>query len=364
MLTAMLLGVSAARAAEEPPAAGATVDQSTDYGVETIASGLDNPASVAVRPGSEGLGVAELFLSESGAGRVLRLATDEPARTATVITGFPTAKFSDEPAFRVGPLGLAFLSRNRLAVGTGGLGQGEDLVRVYGIVDGGEAIAYDRADHSAGPVAAGPRSAAGEGEFFSLATTDRALFAAPHSGDAQGWVLKATLDANRIAGLEPFISTKTLAGRGAPGAVAVNPQPQRRYLVVAERGEPTAEFDSRITMHSPTTGAVALSLNTGLRDIVALAYSPAPSFDLYAADYSLAEPSQGGVYRIEAVQVDDRESCRAVKIASITRPTSIAFTADGAMYVTAFGDAPTDEGDAKPAGTLLRITPQAGIPKL
>jgi len=350
--------------ADEPPPFAESRDDSASYRVETILTGLNNPASVAVRPGSEGAGTAELFVSESGAGVVLRVEVGQTSTPTPAVTGFPVAALADEPAFRVGPLGLAFLSRNRLAVGTGGLGNGKDLIRVYSVPDGAATQTYDQPDHSAGPLPAGGRSSTGEGSFWSLATTDRALFAAARSGDEQGWVLKATLDANRIAALEPFIATRTASGAASPAAVTVDPRPQRHYLVVAQRGAATADADSRLTMYSPTSGSVALNLNTGLRDIVALAYSPAPSLDLYAADYSQANSSEGGVYRLEAAQVDGHESCRAVKIAAVTRPTSLAFTADGAMFVTALGDPPNGDANAKPAGVLLKITPAGNSPKL
>jgi hypothetical protein len=62
--------------------------------------------------------------------------------------------------------------------------------------------------------------------------------------------------------------------------------------------------------------------------------------------------------------VDGRESCRPVKIAAIKRPTALAFTADGALYVTAFGDSAGDDDGAKPAGALLRITPKGDAPRL
>jgi hypothetical protein len=359
------LGVVPSYGLNEPPPAAEPGDESAGYRVETILEGLDHPTSVVARPGSEGLGAAELLVAESGAGRVLRVVVDDPVKSEPVITGFPQTEIAALPGLRGGPLGLAFLSRNRLAVGGGGSGDGEDSVRVYTIPDDGATVAYDRVDHSAGPVPPGEQSETGEGDFFSLAASDRVFLVAPLSGDRRGWLLKATLDANRITGLEPFVATREASGVAGPTAVTVDPQPQRHYVVVAARGELTGERDSRLTMCSSTSGAVAMNLNTGLRDVFALGYSPSPSFDLYAADFAQAAPSDGGIYRLEAAEVDGRESCRPVKIAAVVRPTSLAFTGDGAMFVTAFGDASGEaEGDAKPNGVLLRITPNVGIPRL
>jgi hypothetical protein len=359
------LSASPSHALEEPPAFAESRDDSASYRVDTILTGLDHPTSVVVRPGSEGLGTAELFVAESGAGRVLRVLIDDPVKSEPVITGFPISEIAALDGLRGGPLGLAFLSRNRLAVGGGGLGDGEDLVRVYSIPDDAAALEYNQIDHSAGPVAAGERSETGEGDFYSLAASDRVFLVAPLSGDKTGWLLKATLDANRIAGLEPFVATREASGAAGPTAVTVDPQPQRHYVVVAERGAATDERDSRLTMYSPSSGAVALNVKTGLRDIFALGYSPSPSFDLYAADFSLARTGDGGVFRIEAAQVDGRESCRAAKVSAVNRPTSLAFTGDGAMFVTAFGKAEGEtREDEKPTGVLLKITPQSGTPRL
>jgi hypothetical protein len=359
----VLLSVAWASAlirAEDPPAFAESRDDSAQYDVETLVSGLDNPASVAVRPGTRPAGPFELYISESGAGRVVRLVTDKPSESSRVVTGFPLGTWGDGPKFRVGPLGLDFLSRNRLVVGTGGAGAGADVVRVYNLPDGRAELAFDAVDHAVGPAPAGGRSAPGEGLFFSLARTDNALFVAPRSGDERGWILKAVLDANRVAGLEPFLATRAAAGLGAPGAVAVDPKPNHHYLVVSQMGEPTAARDSRVAMYSPNSGELALNLETGLHDIVGLAYSP--TGDLYAVDFAWADAEAGGVYRLEAAQVDGRESCRAVKLASAVRPTSLAFTPDGSLYITAFGE--RTDPDAAPTGVLLQITPKAGGPKL
>jgi hypothetical protein len=356
----LLLIFASPSLAADPPPAGDPVDDSAKYTVETLLENLDNPAALALRPGAPAEGPFELYLSESGAGRVIRLSTADPNATAPVVTDFPLGTMGDDPALRVGPLALAFLSPNRLAVGTGGLHTGADLVQVYALPEDRSPLAHDKVDHSAGPVPASGRTETGEGDFASLAKTEDALFVAPAAGDQRGWILKAILDANRLADLQPFIATRETAGAGRPRALVINPKPNYHYLVAAEAGEPAADRDSRITFYAPTTGELALNLNTNLRDIVALAYSPAG--DLYAADFSASDPREGAIYRIEATQVEGRESCRPVKIARALRPTALLFTPDGALHATALG--PRTNSDDPPTGVLLKITPAAGIPGL
>jgi hypothetical protein len=345
--------------AQDPPPYAEPRDESAQYVVETLLEHLDNPCGLALRPGTPSPGPFEIFLSESGAGRVIRLLSDKAEEWTTAVADFPLAAWSVDDACRVGPLGLEFLSRNRLAVGTGGLEAGADLVRMYDLPSHGAALTYDQADHSAGPVPPGGRSTTGEGDFYSLAKTEDALFATA-CGDDRGWVLKAILDANRAAGLEPFIATRAIAGVAGPTAAVVDPKPNHHYLVIGQMGEPTDALDSRITFYSPIGGDVAMNLATGLRDIVSLAYSP--TGDLYAADLSLADASHSGVYRIEAATVDGRQSCRAVKIAAVVHPTALMFTPNGELYVTAFGEQRV--AGAEPTGLLLKITPQADAPKL
>ena len=353
---------SPAQGADEPAKYAEPQDDSSRYAVETIVGELNSPTSVAVRNGTGATAPIQLYIAEAGAGRVVRVivGAEGEAKPTPVVTGFALADRGPLHGGRVGPLSVAFLTANRLLVGTGGLGDGADLVSVYSLSDNDAELSYDQADHSAGPVASSNRSTSGEGAFADIAGTDDACFVAARSGDARGWVLKATVDANRIAGLEPFVAMQKAAGNERPTAVVVDPRPKHHYLLVATCGELDGEADSRVTMVSPTSGDVALNLATGLRDIVALAYSP--SGDLYAADLAVDDPAAGGVFRLEAAQVDGRESCRAVKIAAATRPTALAFTPDGALYVTALGDAGEDNGTL--TGALLKITPQGDTPKL
>ena len=337
-------------------------DESRQYAVETLSSGLDNPCGVAVRPGAPPAGPWEIFIAESGAGQVVRASsTADSAKPAPVIVGFPRASYGSGPSYRIGPLSLDFLTPTKLVVGTGGLDDGKEIVQVYLLPDSNEPIAYDKADHAVGPVIAGPKSATGEGNFFGLAKTEDALFVASHGDDAYGWILKASLAANRLADLQPFIATRKLTGGGAPSGLAINPKPNAHYLVVSQMGTTGEARDSVLSFFSPRSeNKLALMLPLGLRDAVAIAYSP--SGDLYALDFSWAAPAEGGVYRIDAAPVDGREGCRPVKIAAVTRPTGLAFAPDGSLYVTAIGD--RTDLDQPPTGVLLKITPAGDTPKL
>lgn len=341
-----------------PPPVGKAGDESAQFKVETIHDNLDNPAGLVVRPGAGNSGPFSLYFSESGAGRVVRLATDKPSELQPVVTGFPIRPFRRGADCRVGPLGLAFLSRMKLAVGVGNSPDDPIAVGVYNLPDEGESVEFASsvADASLGP----RKNSKGNERFFNLARTEGALLLAACDDEGVGGVFKASIDANKLSGLRQLIKAPSDdSARGVLG-VAINPKPRANYLLSAQMGELGAERDSRVTFLAPASGDVALQLEAGLRDATALAYSPAG--DLYVADAAWDDPAAGGVYRIDAAEVDGRQSCRPVRIATIARPTSLVFTADGALYATAFG--PRNDPTAPPTGALLKITPAEDAPPL
>jgi hypothetical protein len=355
----ILLCVAAAHAQQaELPDFAEPGDESAPYTVETLADGLDNPCGLAVRPNLPAVAPFEIYFSESGAGRVVRATTEKPAEVAPVVTGFPKAKLHEDSPYEVGPLGVEFITQKKLAVGTGGLGDGKDLIRVYSAPSDGEVRNYDQADYSIGPVVADSRTTTGQGRFFDLARIEadieKALYATSAGDPKQGWLLKASAGGNRLADLQTFIATASITTAGDPMAVTVNPKPRSQYLLVGQIGERGDQRDSVVGYYAPSSGTPALLLKCGLYDIVGLAYSP--SGDLYALDFAWHDVSKGGLYRLDAATVDGHEACRPVKLASIERPTSLSFTPDGALYLTAFGD--HDSPDDQPTGKLLKVTPR------
>jgi hypothetical protein len=312
--------------------------------VDSIISGLDNPTAVVLRPGTD-----ELLVSESGAGRILRVAVGSPAKSTPLITGFPVADAPAGLGFRVGPLGIAFIDRNVFVVGSGGSKLGQEVVRLFTMPSADKTLTVDSAQQSLGPFPASSESTTGEGFFYSVLTLPEMVLVTSHGDDA-GYVLRSvSLQGKTFSGLRPLIKTKALTGAGNPTALAIT---KRGELVVGQSGSFDKPNDAMLSFFNPKNGKLLLTLPTGMHDIFALAYHP-QSGNLYALDFAFAEGKDAGLYRIDAAKKDGKPAAVGVKIATLQRPTAMAFNGDGALYVTVLGDA--KQAGAK-SGQLLKIT--------
>ena len=111
-------------------------------------------------------------------------------------------------------------------------------------------------------------------------------------------------------------------------------------------GEVNVPGDSLLTMYETATGKLVKSLKTGLHDIAGLAYSPKTG-KLYCVDFAWVDTKQGGLYELTVTG----DEVKATKIASLDKPTALAFDKDGGLYVTVFGTAAA--GSTTPSGALL-----------
>lgn len=330
--------------------------------VETVLSGLDNPSGIAVQPET-----GHLFVSDSAGLRIVKLDPAKPGESTDVITGFPESTYGKGPVYKVGPLGLAFLDKETLVVGGGGLADGEELLRVYKLPEDGKPITADNMSSSVGPVAKSEDSEkgslTGEGNFYGVAVTrdGKAVYVTSNGDDTKGWVLKADIKNGKAVNLKPSIATKLATEVDAP--VAITMHPGKPFVVVGQMGEISKPGDSLLTMYSIETanglqpdGKMPLKLETGLYDITALAYCPCDgaNLHLYAADFAWMEPKKGGIYRLDATKEDGENGVNSVLVTLLDKPTAMVFGKDGALYVTTFGTA--KEGSDEKTGKVVKIT--------
>jgi hypothetical protein len=337
-----------------------------DVAAKTVVAGLHRPCGIAARLGRTAVRY-EMYIAESGAGRVVRWSNMSPNGFEDAITGFPTAGTRQpvlprapgtdqlprvpgrgsaaNPYEQTGPQGLLFVDPDLLVVAVAASSdRGQGLLRVFELPEEGETLTADEAiDRPSGPAPLDP--SAGQIACYSL-TRSRAnefvpdmIVAAIRGAGRQGGLYKSRVQAGVVGRQRPFWADNRSGRVSPPMAVATS---NSGRIVTVHLGPPDGGARCRLTFLNPIDGSVELEMPLDLAEVVALAYSPT-SGRLYAADFV------GGVHRIDDASEPGRPACRVVKIADIARPTALAFAPDGALYVTTFGD--IDDN-----GTLVVLT--------
>ena len=286
--------------------------------IKPLLSDLVSPVAIAVRSG----GTAErheLFVADGG-GRIVRIASEALDQPQEMVAsgGSP-------------PIAMLFLNGKTFLVASR---ESPPVLRAYEISEDGKALSPTQTKYEV-------HSAAGvRGTATAMTLGPTALYLTAAGDDAAG-LLRSRVRSSVPGDLKPF---GQIGAR--PTCVAIS---TRGWVVVGDAGQHDESEDSRLTFHHPTdsTADPALEIAPGLLDVVALAYSPQEN--LFAADSAEADPERSGVYRIDMDFQDNSIGGKAVRIASIDRPTAMTFAPDGTLYVLAT----TEENDAT---QLLRVT--------
>jgi DNA-binding beta-propeller fold protein YncE len=331
LFSACVLGLTAALA----PMAAAQQE------AETVLENLTNPCGIAVQPET-----GHVFVSDSGAGRIVRVVD---GKAQNVVTDFPLDVYGKGPKYDIGPLGLAFLDKDTLVVGGGGLVDTDELVRIYTVPAAGEpAIKADAMKASLGPLPHSEELKA-EGNYYGVAVNKSGIYVTCNGDDTKGWVSMASLDGTKFGEFKRFIATKELVQVDAPVAIATSPQ---GVLVVGQMGEITIPEDGLLTFYHAETGKMLMNLETGLFDITGLAYSP--KGHLYATDFAWMAPEEGGLFRLDSKGEGQDQTISAVKITGLDKPTSLAFGDDGALYIATIG---ASDDESEKTGKLIKLAP-------
>jgi len=310
---------------------------------EVILEGLKCPSGVAIQPET-----GTVFVAETAASQVIRVVD---GKAEVVVRDFPQDEYGKGPVYQIGPLGLAFLDKDRLVVGDGSLKDGEEVVRVYEVPEAGSDALPAADGKKTNPLAA-EGDTPGEGNFYGVAIDPDGIYVSANGDDKKGWVARVTLEKDTVGKLERYIPTKESVDVDAPAAITMSP---RREIVVGQMGEITDQKDSLLTFYDQKSKSLLLSLSTDIYDLVGLAYSPKTG-RLYGVDFSWADPKQGGLYRLDAVRRDGKQVVKATKLIDLDQPTALAFNDDGELFVTVFGNGDgEDESKAPATGKLLKI---------
>lgn len=296
-----------------------------------VAGNFYNPSGIAVQPET-----GHIFVCMTD--RIVRIVPGDPHEVHDELIDFPNETYGRGPVYEIGPLGLAFFDKKTLVVGDGGQDDGVEIVRIYTVGD--KPLTKDKVRKAAdmtsfsAPIAPGPESLGGEGNFYGIAILNSTVFVTCNGDDTKGWIAKLELDLKKPAPLPltPFIESKVLTDTNAPMGATITPEGK---LLVCQFGANNSRPDSLLTFYDPVTGKLEKMLKTGLRDLTGVAYSPKTG-KLYGTDFSWAEPAKGGLFRLDIVG----NEVNAVKLAELDRPTALAFTPAGKLYVATIGAEP------------------------
>lgn len=290
--------------------------------VVTLVKDLKNPTGIAVQPET-----GHVFVADSGNFRVVRFAD---GMLEEVITDFPKDKYGENPTFDIGPLGLAFIDKDTLVVGGGGKPDGEEMLRVYKVpAIGAAAIKADKM-HGDAKMLVAEDDVVGEGNFYGVAKGDKGIYVTCNGDDGKGWVSMATLAGDKLNEFTRKIPTKELVEVDAPVAITISPE---FYVAVGQMGEINVAKDSLLTFYNQE-GEMKANFKTELNDISGLAYGPNAK-RLFATDFNWLDGDNGGLYKIIGV---GETQCKTEEIAKLKRPSALAFTPDGNLFVTLAGD--------------------------
>ncbi len=305
--------------------------------IEQVVSGLNYPSGVAVQPET---GI--LFVSDSGSGQVVRV---ENGVAKPVITDFPLTPLPLDDSVQVGPLGLLFIDRNTLLVGSSHPAGNGAIVRVFKLMDSQEPVPADAALQTLSFSQEGVESTA-PAFVYSLAANLDTIYVSLIAGDTQGAILRTGRVENSPPTLESFLAASESLQAAHPSGLTISPH---GYLVVGTFGEFDESDDGLLAFVDTVSRKVLMRIETGLHDISAVAYSQRKQ--MYALDLAIAKPEDGGLFRIVA-DGDSPTGVALKKVAALTYPSAMAFDSEGSLYVTV--SASTDASGA-PSGSLLKI---------
>jgi DNA-binding beta-propeller fold protein YncE len=315
-----------------------------DVAVETVLTGMSDPSGLAIRPGGTPERY-EIFVADRGARRIVKMLSNEPNRSTDVITGFPFAVTAGEPVFVGNPASVQFLDEKHLAVGVAGAPP--------------EVLLYELAEAALNANAAKQRVSpqlpddGAEGDFGSCVGLARTrandyvadmLLVAVSGGDQVRGVWKIPVRANMLGTISRLDDKPGEAGSQVSQPVALT-MSEQGFVVAVDAG--SRSLRQRLTFLNPTSGQLVLGFQPELGDIRGVAYSPKTG-NLYAL--ATGDKDNGeGLFRLDDASKPGERQVAATKLASIERPTALAFGPDGALYVTSRDD------DDQRGGTLLKV---------
>jgi hypothetical protein len=324
VLTALLLGNMVLNCVGQDLPAPAPVGQ---VRVENVDNNLHDPAGIAIRPGGTA-GQYEIFVLDKATGNLVRFNSQKPAETANAITGFQVARPDSDEKVATGVSALVFLDRGHLLVMSEPSDDGRHWLRTFELPVNGESLVASEPQQEILSLPHPAHAAGGEQPLCGIAQDGERVYLC--CVGSQFKISQASSEGNALGNVTVWATSKSDDELPGAACVTVNPQRDKGYVVAGIPAVPPKQ--SRLVFYHPVTAERLLSLPIPLLEVAGLAYGPDSGL-LYAIDVASADESRGGIYRLDAGFAAGRQTCVAVAIAPLVRPTAMAFGPDGALYV-------------------------------
>ena len=295
--------------------------------VRKVLTGLKNPHGVAVRPDGSGDSY-EVFVAESGAGRVVKIRSEEPEKRIDVVSGFSTKPANDDSLSSAGVHSLYFVDHMRLVV-AGGDDDGAPFVRLYELPEPESPLTADQHKHEANVPETGKEPNFDAHVFRSIARTqpndrvgDFLLVAAPADGESTGFV-EIPVRSGTLGDAVPA-RLKNADGETQIGGITVG---NSGHVIISTNSLGDSAQPSRLAFFSPLDRRIVMQVPTELRRVVALAYSP-KSGNLFVANSPTSEDgrlafigSTASTSRVHPPALPQRSPTFAAPQPSLSPPT-------------------------------------------
>jgi hypothetical protein len=305
--------------------------------VELVDHNLQDLAGIAIRPG----GTAEryeIFVLVRATGNVVRFNSHKPAETANAITGFQLAQLGSGEKVPPGVSALAFLDQSHLLVMSDPSDDGRHSLRIFELPTDGESLVASEPQQEILSTPHPSHSAAGEQLLYGITRDAQRVYLC--CVGSQFAISQASLQGNALGDITVWATAEPGDEPSGAACVTVNSRRDKGYVVA---GIPAATpQQSRLVFYHPVTAERLLSLPIPLLEVAGLAYGPSSGL-LYAIDVARRDEARGGVYRLDAGSAAGRQTCTAVAIAPLVRPTAMVFGPDSTLYVIAHNQADPQE---------------------
>ncbi len=290
-----------------------------------VADGLNNPSSVAFRPGDRAL-----TITDSGNGRVLLI---EGGRTRTLIDNMATEYWQKLPdgrrLYKVGPLSALWMGRDALLVAEGGYPDGQDWVTFYRMR--GQNAELDGYTNVIPPTTDDPADL-GEGNYVGMCRDGDVVWVCCHGNDKKTWIARLTLSERK---LEPWISTDD-------AGIDVNSPMQALMLngnlLVLYSGLGGTADGMLVEWDTTTRKALRKWPLKGLTDPMGMDWVPGretPTLAITDNNWDLEKVNAG---KLALVTLTDEAAEVTVVSTNLPGPVGCAFGPDGRLYIACLGE--------------------------